>query len=80
MAAQRRARRNSARRNLDRALGAAGGVEVGLTEANAGYLVALGGAFGLIIRLGAESARIGGHSIPCERSPGCVCSERWAGS
>ncbi|HPE11139.1 MAG: MFS transporter [Actinobacteria bacterium] len=35
------------------ALGAAGGVEVGLTEANAGYLVALGGAFGLIIRLGA---------------------------
>ncbi|MEI6624691.1 MAG: MFS transporter, partial [Actinomycetes bacterium] len=35
------------------ALGAAGGVEVGLSEAAAGFLVAAGGFFGLAIRLGA---------------------------
>lgn len=35
------------------ALGAAGGVHVGLSEANAGYVVALGGLAGLFIRLGA---------------------------
>ncbi len=38
------------------ALGAAGGVQVGLSEAAAGYLVALGGAAGLIVRLGAGLA------------------------
>lgn len=35
------------------ALGAAGGVHIGLSEAAAGYLVAAGGLAGLIIRLGA---------------------------
>ncbi len=34
------------------ALGAAGGVQVGLSEAQAGYLVAAGGLAGLVIRLG----------------------------
>ena len=56
------------------ALGAAGGVEVGLTE---GERRLPGGArWGLRRSSGwvRESARIGGHSIPCERSPGCVCS------
>lgn len=38
------------------ALGAAGGVEVGLAEGSAGYLVAAGGLAGLAIRLGAGVA------------------------
>lgn len=38
------------------ALGAAGGVHVGLSEASAGYLVALGGLAGLFVRLGAGVA------------------------
>jgi predicted MFS family arabinose efflux permease len=38
------------------ALGAAGGVHVGLSEASAGYLVALGGLAGLVVRLGAGVA------------------------
>ena len=56
------------------ALGAAGGVEVGLTEANAGYLVALGGAFGLIIRLGAGVSADRRTFDPLRAVAGVVCA------